>query len=196
MNLILIKQQQGVVLIFSLLILLLVTLVGVNMVQQNRLQFMMAANAQEQSIEFANAEDILRLAEMYIESQRYKVALPMIIPDPVKGTFTCNKTAGSPPKFDQLKPGDITNLIDMTEAMKAQSQVEIKKTSCMPIAGSEIECKADAANASGWDINELQCYQSDVAQCTTEIYEIKVSTTNTTGGNRIIEAKYAIRCDK
>jgi len=66
-------QQTGVVLVFSLLILLLVTLLGVNMVQQNRVQFLMAANAQQSSTSFAEAEDVLRLAEEYINNTRYEV---------------------------------------------------------------------------------------------------------------------------
>jgi len=67
------SQQSGVVLVFSLLILLLVTLLGVNMVQQNRVQFLMAANAQQQSTIFSSAEDVLTLAETYINSMRYEV---------------------------------------------------------------------------------------------------------------------------
>ncbi len=67
------RQQAGVVLVFSLLILLLVTLLGVNMVQQNRVQFLMAANAQQQSTTFSDAEDVLRLAEAYIDQTRYEV---------------------------------------------------------------------------------------------------------------------------
>ncbi len=67
------NKQTGVVLIFSLLILLLVTLLGVNMVQQNRVQFLMAANAQQQSTTFSSAEDVLTLAEEYINKTRYEV---------------------------------------------------------------------------------------------------------------------------
>lgn len=60
-------RQQGVVLVFSLVSLLVLTLLGVNMIQQNRLEFMMAGNAQTQTEAFATGEDILRLSENYVD---------------------------------------------------------------------------------------------------------------------------------
>lgn len=61
-------RQQGAVLIFSLVMLLLLTLLSVNMIQQNRLQFMMAANAQQQTETFSDAEDLLVLEENQIDA--------------------------------------------------------------------------------------------------------------------------------
>ncbi|TAL51031.1 MAG: hypothetical protein EPN89_04145 [Methylovulum sp.] len=61
------SRQQGVVLVFSLVSLLVLTLLGVNMIQQNRLEFMMAGNAQTQTEAFATGEDILRLSENYVD---------------------------------------------------------------------------------------------------------------------------------
>lgn len=61
-------RQQGAVLVFSLVSLLLLTLLSVNMIQQNRLQFMMAANAQQQTETFAAAEDLLALTETQVDT--------------------------------------------------------------------------------------------------------------------------------
>ncbi len=188
--------QQGVVLVFSLLMLLLITLVGVNMLEQNRLQFMMAANAQMQTDDFANAEGVLKLAEEYIASQRYSVwPLADPVPDPVGDTYTCNKTVDVPPRFDQLIPQSITGNLSLSTAEAAITTVDITSTSCMIIGAVEIECEPDSNEASGWSTDETQCNQSDPAQCATEIYTIVVSVSNTNGSNRVIESRYAIRCD-
>lgn len=53
---------------FSLVTLLLLTLLSANMIQQNRLEFMMASNAQTQTETFSVAEDILKVTENYVET--------------------------------------------------------------------------------------------------------------------------------
>jgi len=192
-------KQRGVVLIFSLVMLLLITLVGVNMIQQNRLQFMMAANAQEQTTIFASAEDVLDLAENYIGGQRYTAwPLPNPIPSPVGTTYTCNKsTPPVPGKFTQLIPGDITGSLDLSAATIASGlTASITQTACMSIAGVESVCTPDPSESSGWSASELQCNQSDPAKCSTEVYTIRITAPNpTTGSQRIVESKYAVRCD-
>ncbi len=188
-------KQRGVVLIFSLVMLLLITLVGVNMIQQNRLQFMMAANAQEQTTIFASAEDVLDLAENYIGGQRYTAwPLPNPIPSPVGTTYTCNKTGT---KFVQMTPGDISGSLGLSAATIASGlTASITQTACMSIAGVESVCTPDPSESSGWSASELQCNQSDPAQCSTEVYTIRITAPNpTTGSQRIVESKYAVRCD-
>ena len=64
------RSQQGIVLVFSLVTLLLLTLLSLNMIQQNRLEFMMAGNAQAQTETFSAAENILKIAENRIETLR------------------------------------------------------------------------------------------------------------------------------
>jgi len=191
------RKQTGVVLVFSLLILLLVTLLGVNMVQQNRIQFLMAGNAQQQSTTFASAEDVLRLVENYIDKTRYTtwpiVAPPVAYPDP---SYTCNKTASASPKLDQIKPADITNTIGLSAtAIAAGVVAKINTTSCLLTGGIEVECIADTSQASGWDVNEINCNQNTATFCPTEVYTISVTVTNETGSKKEIESKYAVRCD-
>jgi len=207
------NTQTGVVLVFSLVILVLTTLVGVNMVQQNRLQFMMAVNSQMQANNFANVEDILRITEDYIASQRYTVwphiayVSPVTESDPPDfpdSRYTCSKdTTASPETFNQMKPtphadGTLTASLGLATGIAAQTTVEIVKTACMTffLFEKEEECVTDT---SGWVVptgEESYCNQSDQQKCSTEIYTVKVSITDPdNGGKQIIESRFAIRCD-
>jgi Tfp pilus assembly protein PilX len=188
------SKQQGAVLVFSLVMLLLMTLVGVNMIQQNRLQFMMATNTQDQNTRFAISEDILEIAENYIGKQRYKTwPLPKPIPNPVGNTFECEKTNS---KFVQLTPRNLTADLDLANTSSVV-KAEITQTACLSVAGVESVCMPDPNNPSQWDSNEAQCNQSDQAQCATEIYSVRITISNPdTGAERIIESRYAVRCDK
>ncbi len=188
------SRQRGAVLVFSLVMLLLMTLVGVNMIQQNRLQFMMAANTQDQNTRFAVNEDILELAENYIGEQRYKSwPLPNPIPDPVGNTFECNKTNT---KFVQLTPRNFTASLGLTNT-SSNIKAEITQTACLSVAGIETVCTPDPNDPNKWASSETQCNQSDQAQCATEVYSIRITVSNPdTGAERIIESRYAVRCDK
>lgn len=189
------QKQTGAVLVFSLLILLVVTLLGVNMVQKNRTQFLMVANAQQQSDAFASAEDVLLLVETYIDTQRY-TTFPIVNPnDPYPNAgYTCNKTADDPPKLNQLKPADITNQLGLANAFVASGVVvTITKTSCLT-AGIEVECQLNEAGTA-WKDDEINCNQITPTFCPTEIYDINVTVTNAEGSRREIESKYAVRCD-
>ena len=60
--------QRGAVLVFSLLLLLLLTLATTRMISQNQLQFHIAMNQRLQAQELANAENTLILAKQAIDS--------------------------------------------------------------------------------------------------------------------------------
>ena len=64
------KQQSGVVLVISLVMLLLLTLIGVTSVQTTSLEEKMAGNMRDQNIAFQAAEAALRDAEADINSTR------------------------------------------------------------------------------------------------------------------------------
>jgi type IV pilus assembly protein PilX len=64
------KQQSGVVLVISLVMLLLLTLIGVTSVQTTSLEEKMAGNMRDQNIAFQAAEAALRDAEEDIDSVR------------------------------------------------------------------------------------------------------------------------------
>lgn len=83
------SRQRGVVLIFTLVILLLLTLLSVNMIQQNRLEFMMAGNVQTQTQTFSSAESLLKIAENFIDTWHGQYRLECRDPiknDPVSPT--------------------------------------------------------------------------------------------------------------
>lgn len=63
-----IKKQQGAVLAFCLVMLLLLTLAGTRMIQQNKQQLEMANSARLLTQEFANAEGVLKAAETILEN--------------------------------------------------------------------------------------------------------------------------------
>jgi hypothetical protein len=181
--------QQGVVLVFSLIMLLLITLLGTNMILQNRLQLMMVANSQSQATAFANVEDLLQLSESYIASSRYDPATwPLPSPIPTGFSFVCQKDADL--KFTQLQPGDITDRLPLSQAMlNAGATVEIKQTACLQTGVTEIACTWTG------DTTDV-CYRSDQSQCPTEIYTLLITALDaSTGSQRMIESKYAVRCD-
>jgi Tfp pilus assembly protein PilX len=68
------SNQRGAVLIFSLIMLLLLTLVSVSMIQQNKQELAMAGNALEQTKTLASAETKLKLAEQAIDTARLNPA--------------------------------------------------------------------------------------------------------------------------
>jgi len=209
------NKQHGVVLVFSLLILLLITLVGVNMVQQNRLQFMMAANSQMQTTSFIDTEDVLELAEYFIARQRYKVwPFPKPIPNPVGATYACNKTASG--KFDQIKPHILSadelkatgvlwgagKGLGLSTDIIARSHpvVEITQTACLDFLSEERECETDPPYSKGdspsaWDTNEQYCNNGNQAQCPTEIYTLNIQLTDPSGSQHVVQSRFAVRCD-
>ena len=91
------NRQHGIALVFTLLILLILTLVGISSIQQNKVQFLMAGNYRSQTMAFSEADNKLALAEEYIRSQR----------EPLANTTndgTCNTNAG---QFTPVATGTI-----------------------------------------------------------------------------------------
>ena len=84
-----VSNQRGAVLIFSLIMLLLLTLVSVSMIQQNKQELAMAGNALEQTKTLANAETKLKLAEQEIDQRRYALAN---LGDPLPGNRKCDSS--------------------------------------------------------------------------------------------------------
>lgn len=65
------KKQRGAVLAFSLVMLLLLTLVSINMIQQNKSQITIAANTGQQVQTFASVESALIEAQRQVDWIRY-----------------------------------------------------------------------------------------------------------------------------
>ncbi len=65
------KNQHGAVLVFSLVMLLLLTLASINMIRQNKIQISIATNAGQQITAFASVETALRQTQAVLEALRY-----------------------------------------------------------------------------------------------------------------------------
>lgn len=63
-----IKQQSGVVLFISLVMLLILTVLGLSSVQSTSMQLLMSRNARDAELAFQSAETAIILAEQYIET--------------------------------------------------------------------------------------------------------------------------------
>lgn len=207
-----ISSQRGAVLIFSLLMLLLITLMGVSMVQQNRMQFMMAANAQGQNQAFSGVENILLRAEEYVDNQRYAD----------KAIFSCKKTVVSGKSiFTQLPvattvavgattdttKSDITSAVNtylsnktpVANSLCSDCKVEIAKTVCFSTQTNVSEdCSINTQYTDPLTgvTNYTYCYSDKVQDCSTEIYTLKATIVDAvTNVTRIVEDNYAVRCD-
>lgn len=60
------SRQQGVVLVFSMIMLLVLTLIGLSGTQATSLEEKMASNSRDQNLAFQAAESTLRVAERFI----------------------------------------------------------------------------------------------------------------------------------
>ncbi|MDD5275584.1 MAG: hypothetical protein PHR16_05835 [Methylovulum sp.] len=202
--------QQGAVLAFTLLLLLMITLMGVTMVQQNRTQFMMAENTQSEATNFSTAENILKSTENYIASQRY-AATPL--PDPIPAdcfdatsgapklcaTYDCKTPGGI---FQQLMPGDLRNGA-VIHGMSTGSSVEITKTVC--VGGDTLglqydDCSNSTRNFCAFTSNVPNPTASSSATtssnpCHTELYTIRATMIDDANNERVVESNYAVRCD-
>jgi Tfp pilus assembly protein PilX len=168
------KKQHGAVLIFSLIMLLLMSLLGINAMQQNRLQFLMSSNSQLQTNTLSQAENLLVIAEKYLDDERHEVQDG---DDDVD--VEDNKIIGKCAKNDDGKfelftvPQNITNPLPITGEMKAASEISV------------LDCECLATNAA--------C-QTSFTACLSEIYTVEVKLTGTDGTKRTVESKYAVQC--
>jgi len=169
---------------------------GVTMVQQNRTQFMMAENAQSQTTNFSDADNILKSAENYIAGARYEVW-----PFDFSGdagldcntehcsAYNCQTPGGV---FQQLMPGDLQGgaVLDGPLPGANGSNVEIVKTVCIwdkPVGLQYEDCSSPDPKicAAGEGSN----------QCHTELYTIRATMLDEAYNERVIESNYAVRCD-
>lgn len=160
-----INHQQGVVLIFSLVMLLLLTLVSVNMIQANQLELAMTANALEQTKELARAEIYLAQAEIVIENKRVAKRSNTLFPG------RCFSNPNS-----KWQRGDEINLVNQ------KATASITGVYCL-IGTSETECDGSTGLSPA-----CKCDQGH------EIYTIKLTTKIGYGTQRTIESKYSVNC--
>ena len=177
-------KQRGAVLAFSLVMLLLLTLIGVSMIQQNKQGLGMAGNARQQIQVLASAEAALSNAEAAVDSLRYIGSN--------KGNKKCNSA-------QQLNEGDVIS-----------AAAKVKEVYCLwdysDAGGTEQRCfynngERDLDNPPPPDNACIRLNDAGPGKgkkiadrCPIEIYAIEATVTDSKGAERTVESKYAVDC--
>jgi hypothetical protein len=208
MNAITLKNQRGAVLAFSLVMLLLLTLVSISMIQQNKVQIGVATNAGQQVKAFATVETALRQAQAVLEPQRYVD----------KATHHCKSGATNSVHPAPHTSGTLTGL-------SAGITAKIKEAYCIYDyaggVGTEEQCLYSSTGVRntgpvGPIVNGVEtaptlnnikaCNKLNAAgnwsagspnanACQIEVYTLHVTLADaTTGANRTVESKFEIDC--
>jgi Tfp pilus assembly protein PilX len=172
MKAIVLFKQQGAVLAFSLVMLLLLTLVGVSMIQQNKQQLMMAGNMRQQNQVFASVESELSSAEPYIDRQRYVNAN-------IAGLCKAPTAEFDDPNY--VLPLNINNVTS-----------KVTETYCFTSGGNVLRCNHTTDDPLSMGCDKWDNTRS--SSCTGEIYTIETTANDASGTQRKIESKYAIDC--
>jgi hypothetical protein len=164
-------RQSGVVLAFSLVMLLLISLASMSMLQENSNQIRMINNLSAQNQTFADVEFALDQAETQIRSVRVSPAADATCVNP-----------------NQLSVGDT---ITGTTA-------QITATYCV-YNNREYQCTGDtyapAYNQDDPAENVIACTRLATAQCPTEVYKFNIAASNSaTSSTRAIKSKFAVGC--
>lgn len=169
-------NQRGAVLIFSLIMLLLLTLVSVTMIQQNKQELTMTGNVLDQTKSFASAETELGLAEKVITTVRTTGAPALTPINACNGNTTTQANVSATPFF----PTSGTSTGNAT----------ITAIYCLIGGTAETPCASGVFN----DGSSAAC--TCAGNRGTEVYAIRwVSTaTSNYGSQRILESKYAVNC--
>lgn len=188
------KSQRGAVLAFSLMMLLLLTLAGTRMIQQNKQQLEISNNARLMAIEFSIAEAVLEDAKNVINLMPQHVDLTgLAIND---SSHQCTPTAGAIQNIGLAKDitddltgnysGTTVSAIITSVKCKSDGWVEqicsaynstTEKTICNP-TNHPTECTVvDDTNAAtifndpGSDPGSDTCYQDYDPQATLKLVE-------------------------
>ncbi len=164
-------NQRGAVLVFSLIMLLLLTLVSVSMIQQNKQELAMAGNAIEQNKSLARAETDLASAQVLIYHTRLN---PASIP--AYSDLKCSS--------DPLKQVNENQVIVTTSTGKAT----VTGVYCLT---DTVETQCTFTGGVRDSTAACTCYNG------TETYAIKWESApkaNSYGAQRTVESKYAVNC--
>ncbi len=164
-----VPHQRGAVLVFSLIMLTLLTLVSVSMIQHNKQELAMTGNTLEQTKSLARAETELTQAEQVIDTTRL---------DPADPT---NR------KCNSLDANQINeNQVILTTAT---GKATVTAVYCLTASKIQTQCTFTGGVR---DDTVAACMCSDG----TEIYTVKwVSTADSNyGSQRTVESNYAVDC--
>ncbi len=214
------NTQQGVALIMVMVFLLLMTLISATAIQQNTLQFAMIGNTQEQSQAFSSAENILNAVEPAIDTNRWSVIRTGNIAGAGNDNWKCQNAMGS---YSLIAPGTTFNLGSYTAVVQSwwcenNPDTTLDAIGAIDQNGDGIIDAVDAGygRPASCVMNEV-CpiiptngfapYKAGVANkgidfsaigCGTELYTIRVTVAqqNASGAERVVESKYAVRCER
>lgn len=166
-----VSHQRGAVLVFSLIMLSLLTLVSVGMIQQNKQELAMTGNTLEQTKSLARAETDLASAQILIDHTRLN-------PDstPPYSDLTCNSSAASQVDENQV-------IVD-----SANGKATVTGVYCLT---DTLESQCTYTNGVRDAIAACLCYKG------TETYTIKwesAANASSYGAQRTVESKYAVNC--
>lgn len=132
-----IKKQHGAVLAFCLVMLLLLTLAGTRMIQQNKQQLEMANSARLLTQEFANAEGVLKEAENLLETHpSHQDPTTPPVPEIYDENHQCTPITGI---FKQQILVAGTALVNKTLEDGATLKAEIIESSCANKIGTSVQ---------------------------------------------------------
>lgn len=163
--------QHGAVLIFSLVMLLLLTLVSVSMIQQNKQELAMTGNALDQTRSLARAETDLTNAQYTIDTTRLN---PNSTPP-----YTDLKCNSDPDKQINENQVIVNSSSGKATVTGVYCLTDTTETQCTYTGGVRDNTKA------------CDCFQA------TEIYTIKwesAASASNYGAQRTVESKYAVNC--
>ena len=163
------KRQRGVILAFSLVMLLLLTLAGTRMIQQNKQQLAMAVNTRLLTQEFASAETLLANEKKlinatvahnnYLSDDYFSTSAKLAINDPKHQCTPIPSVPSAPLANLKQNPGLAGSIIE-TDTTK----VRILQVSCMTSAGVFSQICSSYSTTD----NKTTCHPNtgDVLDCT------------------------------
>ncbi|MGZ8945654.1 MAG: pilus assembly PilX family protein [Methylococcaceae bacterium] len=164
-------KQRGAVLVFSLIMLTLLTLVSVSMIQQNKQELAMTGNTLEQTKSLARAETDLSKAQNLIDTTRLNPNST-----PPYTDLKCNSSVASQMNENQV----VVN--------SANGKATVTGVYCLTDT-LESQCTYTGVNRD--PIAACICYKG------TETYTIKwesAANASSYGAQRTVESKYAVNC--
>lgn len=199
------KQQRGAVLAFSLVMLLLLTLVSLSMIRQNKAQINIASNTGQQVKAFAAVETALRQVQGAVNTKRYQdqanhhckagnqinegdmLVNTTGLQAEVSAIYCVSNYAlkGSPPRYS----GDEARCY-YTSGGARDSQPLTNTTA----TDSQRAC-GRLDNAGGWVAGQVWTATNPNPRCQIEEYTLNVTIDDqVTHANRTVESKFQVDC--
>jgi hypothetical protein len=200
------NNQQGAVLAFTLVILLLLTLASISMIRQNKAQIAIATNAGLQVTAFASVETALRQTQVVLEALRYHD----------KANRHCK--SGSTNSIHPI-PHTSGTLAGLPAGITAEIHAEYCISNYAAGEGDEYQCFYNGSGVRNLTVgtpspttdNVDACQKLNSAggiasgttwvagtantnACQIEVYTLHVAFVDAIGSKRTVESKYEIDC--